>query len=367
LLVLDLETKTVKDLNLPGSDARYLKTGHVLFAQGSSVFIVPFDLKKLAVTGSPVPVLPRAWVDGGQIHGDVSDNGSIAYLPRSRGESQSLVSVDLKGQVTPLFPDDLPFVSLNDPRFSRDGRRVVISTEGSGVWMLDLDTQTPTLLSENGFYPLWSPDGTELIFGSTRDISYDLYRAPVDLSHTEELLLDQDNNLRSADWVMQGGLVFREEIPDKGMDLKYWPDLGDETTIRTLLDGEDDELAPVVSRDGNWMAYVSDYSGQDEIYVTTFPEVGARIKMSNKGGNSPTWAPDGKHLYFFQGTELIDVAIETEPRLRVLGRSVLFEGNYVQYRWSRQYDIHPDGRSFILIKNPTHGSAEVITNWFAEF
>ncbi|MBD3867339.1 MAG: serine/threonine-protein kinase [Acidobacteria bacterium] len=366
LLILDLETKEVRKLEMQGSNARYLPTGHLLFAQSNSVFVAPFDLDELKLTGAPMPVLPRAWVDQGQIQADVSADGTVVYLPAAREETQALVTVGLDGQVAPLVPDGLSFISLNDPRFSRDGRSVLISVEGGAIWMVDLDTQTPTLLSEDGFYPLWSPDGSEVVFGSTRNVSYDLYRRPVDLSRPEELLLDWDNNLRSADWTWQGGLIVREEVPGKGMDLHYWPDINDESTLVTLMDGEDDELAPVVSRDGKWLAYVSGYSGDDAVYVTTFPEAGARMKISNHGGNSPTWAPDGKHLYYFEGPSLIAVTIETEPRFRVLKREPLLEGNYVQYRWARQYDIHPDGKRFVMIKNPPRGNIEVITRWFSE-
>ena len=232
--------------------------------------------------------------------------------------------------------------------------------------MIDLDTQTPTLISESGFYPLWSPDGTETIYGSTRNVSFDLFRRPVNLSRPEELLLDYEDNLRSADWTWQGDLIVREEVPDKGMDLLYGPDLNDRSTIRPLLDGADDELAPIVSRDGKWLAFVSDYSGGDEIYVTNFPDPDARLKISNHGGNSPVWGPDGKHLYYFEGRSLIDVSVETEPRFRVLGRRELFDGFYMQYRWSRQYDIHPDGKHFVLVQNPPRGRIEVVTRWFNE-
>jgi len=365
LFALDIETRELKDLEMPGSNPRYLPTGHVLFAQADRVFVAPFDLNRVEFSGSPQAVHPRAWVDQGQMQLDVSTAGTVVYMPVSRGDSQALVTVDLEGQVVPLIPDGLSFISFNDPRISRDGRRLLISVEGGAIWMVDLDTQTPTLMSESGFYPLWSPDGSEIIFGTDRNESYDIYRRPVDLSRPEERFLDIENNLRSADWTRQNVLIIREEIPEKGMDLNYLPDV-DEPSMVSLLDGEDDELAPIVSYDGKWLAYVSNYSGNDEIYVTTFPEPGARIQLSTKGGNSPVWAPDGSTLYYFEGKSLIAVSIETEPRLRVTGRETLFEGEYVQYRWSRQYDIMPDGKRFILVKNPAQGNVEIVTNWFDE-
>ncbi len=366
LFVFDLESKEIKALERQGTNPRYLPTGHIVFAQTDRVFVVPFDVDEMRITGQATPVLDRAWVDQGQVQADIADNGTVVYLPNSRGETQALVSVNINGRVEELVPEGLPFASINDPRISPDGRRVMLSVDTGAIWMLDLDTQTPTLMTEEGFYPQWSPDGREMIFGSTRNKTFDIYRRPVDLSRPEELVLDLENNLRAGDWTRQGPVVIREEIPGKGMDLRVWPDPGDPSSMVNLLDGPDDELAPIVSRDGKWLAYVSNYSGIDEVYVTGFPKPDARYKISMKGGHSPTWAPDGKNLYYFQSNRMIAISIETEPRFRVTGREELFDGEYVHYRWSRQYDIHPDGESFVMIKNPPRGNVEVVTRWFDE-
>jgi serine/threonine-protein kinase len=366
LYAFDLEARRFEDLEMPGTNPTYLATGHLLFAQDQQAMVAPFDLRSLRVTGTAVPVLPRAWVDQGHLQLAVADNGTVAYMPQRPGQSQALVRVDRTGKVEPLVREPLPFSSLNDPRISPDGRRLALNAGSEAIWVLDLDTETPTLVGESGFYPLWSPDGRELIFSTARFKSFDLMRVPVDLSRPEELLLDRENNLRSADWTAQGVLVVREEIPEKGMDLRTWTDLDDEGTIEVLMDGPDDELAPIVSPDGRFMAYVSDYSGRDEVYVTSFPRTGGRTRISVRGGNSPTWAPDASEIYYLEGTRMIAVRVETDPAFRVLEREKLFEGEYVQYRWSRQYDIDPDGNSFVMIRNPDRGDIEVVTNWFEE-
>jgi Tol biopolymer transport system component len=366
LFVFDLESREIKALERQGTNPRYLPTGHVLFAQTDRVFVAPFDIDEMRIIGQANPVLDRAWVDQGEVQADIAENGTVVYLPNSRGETQALVAVNINGRVEELVPEGLPFASINDPRISPDGRRVMLSVDTGAIWMLDLDTQTPTLMTEEGFYPQWSPDGREVIFGSTRNKTFDIYRRPVDLSRPEEVVLDLENNLRAGDWTRQGTVVIREEIPGKGMDLRVWLDLDDPESLVSLLDGPDDELAPVVSNDGKWLAYVSNYSGIDEIFVTAFPEPGARHKISMKGGHSPTWAPDGKTLYYFQSNRMIAISIETDPSFRVTGREELFEGEYVHYRWSRQYDIHPSGEYFVMIKNPPRGNVEVITRWFDE-
>jgi len=365
LAALDLASKQLKDLDVAGSNPRYLASGHVLFSQGESVYVAPFDRSRLEFTGPPVAVLPRVWIDQSEMQLDVAANGTVAYLPSSQENKQTPVTVDLDGREQPLLPDGLPFQTINDPRLSHDGHKLALAAETEAIWVVDLDTQTPTLISESGFYPHWSPDDSSLAYGSTRGDSFDIYVRRVDLSGPEKLVLDVDNNLRLGDWTPQGTLIIREEIPNKGMDLRTVTDL-DHPEMVPLLEGADDELAPTVSRDGKWLAFVSDYSGADEIYVTTFPVPGPRVQVSIRGGTSPVWAPDGSAIHYFEDRSLIRVSIETAPHFRVTGRTKLFEGDYVRYRWSRQYDVAPDGSYFVLVRNPPRGVVEVVTNWFEE-
>jgi len=367
LALFDLATRNLRDLGVAGGDGRYLPTGHLLYASGSSAFAVPFDLAELAVTGSPTPVLPRVWVDQGQLQLAVAADGTVAYLPVAPGgEGPKLVTVDLAGKVEPLLSQPLPFQAFSDPRFSHDGRRLILSPDNGSLWMVDLDSQTPTLMSEDGFYPFWSPDDREIIYGKNKTVPFQIYRRPVDLSRPEQLVLGLANNLRPGDWTRQGIVIYREEIPGKGMDLRTMTDVDDPSTVKPLLEGPDDELAPTVSPDGRWLAFVSNYSGSDEIYVTTFPQPGGRVQISSRGGDSPVWAPDGKTLYYFDGTALDAVSLETSPRLKVTGRRKIIEGDFVTYRWSRQYDIDPSGRRFVMIQTPNRSNVEVIRNWFAE-
>ena len=366
LMALDLKTREVKELGRPGSDPRYLSTGHLIYHNSEKVVAARFDVEALEFRGTPVPVLDRAVIDASRMQVALSETGTVAYLPAREGETQSVVFVDHEGRTEPVAPAGLPFASVNDPRISPDGTRLVVSLGVQAIWVIDLRTQTSTLLTENGFYPVWSPDGREILYTSNRGKTYDIYRVPVDLSRPEELLLDVPNSMRTMDWTRRGPIVLREEIPGKGMDLRTWRDPKDPSALEPLLEGPDDELAAVVSPDGKWLAYVSNYSGPDEVYVTSFPAAGARVKISNAGGHSPSWAPDGKTLYYVEGMKMIAAGLETDAALRVTERKVLFDDEYVQYRWSRQYDITPDGKRFIMIKNPPPGNVEVITNWFAE-
>ncbi|MFT5232034.1 MAG: serine/threonine protein kinase/Tol biopolymer transport system component [Candidatus Krumholzibacteriia bacterium] len=365
LMVLDLATGKMKNLGLQGASPRYLNNGVLIFAQADQVMGVRFDLAALEARGTPTPVLQGVWISDFQMHLDVAQDGTVAFLPALTDSRATILLVDRAGLVQPIIPGFLDFRICSDPRLSPDGRRLVISADSYQIWILDLATETPTLVSESGFYPVWSADGKELIYGSARNKSLDLFHAPSDLSRPETVLLDWENNLRSAAVSPDGTLIFREEIPGKGMDLKMWSAAAPDSAI-DLLTGPDHELAPAVSPDGHWLAYVSDLSSQDEIYVTSFPTPTGRIQISNGGGTSPAWSPDGQELFYMAGDAMIAVQFTKDPTLQVQSRQTLFKGSYLQYRWHRQYEVHPDGEHFIMIENPPRGDVDVITGWFGE-
>jgi len=274
--------------------------------------------------------------------------------------------VDYEGKIEPVFDGPQPFRDTNDIRLSPDGSKIALNESAGPIWVFDLESGAPTKLSEEGFYPLWSPDGAQIAYGTTRSATFNLMLRPLDMSQPEQVLLEREYNLRTADWTSDGTLVFRVQIPDKGMDLMHWSDQADESTIETLLDGESDEISPAVSPDGRWLAYVSNQSGRDEVYVTAFPRPGGVVQVSVAGGSNPAWSPDGSELFYFQRDEFIAVSITTVPMFRVAGRRTLFEGSFRQYRWQRQYDVHPDGEHFVMILDPPGGHLEVILNWFED-
>jgi Tol biopolymer transport system component/predicted Ser/Thr protein kinase len=366
LIALDLETNTIQELGLQGSDPRYLPTGHLIYTHANQVLAVRFDARKLTPLGTPVPVLPRVRIDGNTMQLAFSANGTAVYLPADERSWRRLVMVDLDGRADPVFEESMPFSDNNDPRFSPDGSKIALSESAGPIWVIDLESGAPIKLSDSGFYPLWSPDGSLIAYGTSRSTSFDLMMRPLDMSQPERVLLDRDINLRTADWAQDGALIIRQEIPGKGMDLMRWTDLQDESSIDVLLDGDEDEVSPAVSPDGRWLAYVSDQSGRDEVYVTAYPKSEGVVQISVAGGANPAWSTDGREIYYFQGREFIAVTVGADRGLKVVGRRTLFEGDIRQYRWQRQYDVHPDGKHFVMIEDPPGGHLEVILNWFTE-
>ncbi len=366
LIALDLESNEIRELGLQGADPRYLPTGHLVYTNANQVLAVPFDARKLVPIGTPIPVLPRVRIDNNTMQLAFSENGTAVYLPADERSWRRMVTVDLNGRTDPVFSEATPFLDNNDPRFSPDGSKIALSASSGPIWVVDLESGAPIKLSDSGFYPMWSPDGSEIAFGTTRSTSFDLMLRRLDMSQPEHVLLDRDINLRTADWAPDGALIIREEVPGKGMDLMRWTDLADESTFAPLLVGDDDEVSPAVSHDGRWIAYVSNQSGRDEVYVTAYPKPEGVVQISVAGGANPAWSVDGGEIYYFQGREFIAVNVSTESQLRVVGRKKLFEGDFRQYRWHRQYDIHPDGKHFVMIEDPPGGHLEVILNWATE-
>lgn len=146
-----------------------------------------------------------------------------------------------------------------------------------------------------------------------------------------------------------------------------------ESLPQQLLATESGETHPQISRDGNWLAYVSDESGQNEVYVSPFPNPSdGKWRVSHGGGAQPVWAPDGGELFYLRGSSLLAVSIDTTPTFAASNPRVLFSGPYRQSGPNRghTYDVAPDGQSFLMIREAENDGAAsefiVIQNWLDE-
>ena len=156
-----------------------------------------------------------------------------------------------------------------------------------------------------------------------------------------------------------------------------------EREFRSLLEEKYVETLPRISPDGRWLAYTSDESGRMEIYVRPFPEIqsGGRWQVSTSGGKGPLWSPDGRELFYQSDEGIMIVDVEAEPTFRPGNPEVLFRGTYFSGFLLQQapivhWDIHPDGKRFLMIKQlqTTNEESEagiprkinVVLNWFEE-
>ena len=373
IAAVDLRTGEVKSLVDEGIFARYVATGHLVYVdQSGSLFAVPFDARKLAVIGEPAILLEGvsvATVSGLAAYA-VSEAGTLVYATGTlKGR---LILVDRQG-VVQVLSDWLD--SPGSPRFSPDASRVALEVERGAkrdIWIFDLETRTQSRLTLEGnsnWYAEWTPDGTRVVFSSDRTSSQnrDLFWKRADGGGLAEPLLAGEHEQWEASWPREGRfLVYRERHPDTGRDLWVLPLDGDRTPI-PYLKRSFDERAPAVSPDGRWVAYTSDESGRDEVYVGSLPEPDLVRQVSNNGGSEPRWSWGGTELFYWEGAWFVGVSMTTRPTL-VVGspRRLLQFSEYVPSGNHTGYDVHPDGRLLLLEERMNEGRLIVVLNFFEE-
>jgi len=369
--VVSLETGEVKHLLSRATHARYVPTGHLVYASaGGAMLAVPFAPRRLAVTGSPVSLLEGLLVrPSGAAEFAVGGDGSMIYLSGAPPE-QELVLVDRQGGERALTGK---LKSPQGPRFSPDGRRVALTlTDGAAqdVWIHDVSQGTLSRLTFEGqnFYPAWSPDGRKVAYSSTaagRD--RDIYWKAWDGSGAEDTLVARPEEQWEVAFAPDGrSLVYRESHPKTARDIWFLPLQGDRTP-QPLLTTPFEERAPSVSPDGRWLAYTSEETGREEVYVRPYPGAGGRWQVSTGGGQEPLWARTGRELFYRSGDSLIAVDVRPGPVFSVGSRRRLFQGRYAANNNYPNYDVHPDGRRFLMIKSQ-EGPSELVAvlGWFEE-
>ena len=256
--LLSLETGERRTLIERGSYARYVPTGHLVYAREDKLLAAPFDLDQLKVTGPPAVVLEGIWNDDfGDAKFSVSESGSLVYVPKGAFRSEStLVWVDRQGAVEPLAAPPRPY---DDPRLSPDGQRVAFETEVPtyDIWIYHIPRETLTRLTFEGanLDPLWTPDGKRVTFASPRaGGALNLFWKPADGSGPAEQLMESEHGQRPLSWSPDGQvLAFTELHPTTGMDIWVLP-LHGERRPRPFLQTQFQESAAVFSPDGHWLA-----------------------------------------------------------------------------------------------------------------
>ncbi len=385
-LVQSLQSGESREL-FAGGAARYLPTGHIVYVlpNNSNLFSVAFDLGKLEVKGGPVAVVEG--ILGSGIQFAVSDAGTLVYMPGAATAStpaRTLVWVNLEGKEEPL--DAAPNQYLF-PKISPDGTKVALTVAGSGnpdIWVWDLTLKNLMRLTfdaGNDLVPLWTRDGQRIAYFSAQKEKPGVYwKASNGTGEAEEIGSVPNGIPLPMSWSADGKtLVMQEVYEGTKVDIGTLSMEGDHSR-KPLLKEDYIESHPHVSPDGRWLAYCSDESGKAEIYVRPFPDVDkGKWQVSTNGGNSPLWSPNGRELFYLTGDSTTDaamrVAVETRPTFKSSKPEVLFKGTYVGFYPSDfPWDIHPDGKRFLMIKPPgappsaTGGPRKIniVLNWTEE-
>jgi eukaryotic-like serine/threonine-protein kinase len=374
---LSLHTGERRTLIEGGTYARYEPSGHLVYARAGGLVAVPFDLKSLRVRGSPVTILEGVGTNpaSGWAEFSTSTDGSLAYVPGGSSViERTLLWVDRKGAARPLPAPPRAYLC---PRLSPDGRMLVVGSEGAGLWLYDLARDTLTRLTDTaGAFPLpiWTPDGKRVTFRSMVSSSLNLHWMPIDGSSVAERLTTSENMQSPGSWSPDGRvLAFSENDPTTGWDI-WVLKLDGERKPQPFLQTPFNEGAPTFSPDGHWLAYQSDESGRQEIYVRPFPGPGGKWQISTEGGTEPMWARGGRELFYRNGDKMMVAAIETKPVFGAAKPKLLFEGLYergiISFSIEQNYDVSPDSQRFLMIKGSEQESVatqlNVVLNWSDE-
>jgi serine/threonine-protein kinase len=363
--VLDLRTRSRRVLLRGGSHAQYVAPGYLIYAVAGTLRAVAFDLARREVTGSPVPVVEDVVTKpSGAADASVAADGTLVYVPGGLVTTprRTLVWVDRQGLEDPLAA---PARSYRYPRLSPDGRKVAVEAQDQDgdIWIWDLVQQTLTRFTFDpapDIYPVWTPDGRRLAFRSGRSGPPNVYWQAADGTGVVERLTESPNEQVPYSFAADGTrLVLRQDGPKSGGDLMVLA-LDGARRVTPLIQTPFNERNGEISPDGRWLAYESDESGQEEIYVRPFPDVnGGRWQVSSTGGGSePLWARSGREL-FYRGSDgaLLGVAVAVEGSASFrTGKPVrLVEGRYYAGAGGgaapgRTYDVSPDGRRFLMVK-----------------
>lgn len=362
-----------RNLTQGGVSPRYLSSGYLIYAQAGNLMAVPFDPQRLEVKGTPVPVVQDMMQNPdapAPAQYSVSTTGSLVYVPGSAQASQSkLVWVSRQGTEQPL---PVPARDYGDPRVSPDGRRVALGSGGQ-IWIYDLARDTLTRFTFEGdanASPVWTPDGKRIAFTSNRGGTLNLYWQMADGSGGLERLTTSEHLQVPYSWSPNGQLLsFIEFDPRPAIWVLRLSDRKAQPFLQTTANDGAQRFSP----DGRWMAYVSNESGRNEIYVQPYPGPGGKWQISTDGGNEPVWNRNGRELFYRSGDKMMAVDITTEPSLSAGKPKMLFEGPYVSAPSdpSPEFDVSPDGQRFLMLKPVTQEQAaptqiNVVLNWTEE-
>jgi len=378
LMVGSLGARDTRRVQTTDRKAAFVPPDHLLFMRDNTLMTSTFDPVRFEVRGDPKPVaeqlenLPLTLAAAFS----ASDNGVLAFQGRS--QQRALTWLDRAGRALSTVG---PVAAYMNVALSPDQQRLAMDREDSGggdVFLVDLARGTSSRFTfdpARDGWPLWSRDGTRVVFSSARDGGiWNLYQRPANGSSPEEALLRSSGDKLSCCWSRDDRhLVYQQRDPKTQWDLWMLPLDGDRKPI-PLLTTPFNEYQADLSSDGNWLAYVSDETGEPEVYVQPFPPNGSKWQISTAGGTQPKWRRDARELFFLDsGAALMSAAVTAsrDAHGETFKADVpvkLFQAN-VFLGWPKNsYEPSVDGQRFLvnLLQNGSSPPLTVVVNWNQE-
>jgi len=383
LALLRLDTREWRLLLEDTADARYVPTGHLVFLRQGTLMAIRFDLAKLEVIGQPVALVENVMqaltpshfsYNTGVGQFGISDTGSLIYATGGivPDEKNSLVWVDQRGIEQPVSDLRLPFFG---PRLSPDGQKIAYVAAGreGQIYVYDLGRGTNSpLTSEGGSYPIWTPDGKRLLFGCSKPLKQNLYQQPYDGSSPMERLTTSEYDQDAGSWSSDGKAVAIMEVLEDGPIVDIALLDAPSGRVTPFLNSQFREMYPDFSPDGRWIAYTSEESKRNEVYVRAFPGPGMKQQVSSEGGTEPLWSRNGKQLFYRRQDQVWVVDVRTDGGFATSKPRLLFEKpGYSRAEPIRTWDLSLDGQRFLMVKMEEIKPRPVtemilVQNWFEE-
>jgi eukaryotic-like serine/threonine-protein kinase len=389
IVVQSLTTKEQKTIIEGGSDARYLPTGHLVYALSGSLYAIPFDVKRLAVEGGAVPIVegvrraPSATTGAAQAA--TSNSGSLVYIPGPATVTSAQVELalaDRKGTVEKLKLPSGPYAT---PRVSPNGREIAFVTNDGkedfiAVAALSGDSTIRRLTyGGNNRHPVWSADGRYIAYQSDRDGDQAIFWQPADNTGQPERLTKPEPNTTHIPEAWSPAVNVLAFSALKAPEFSLWVlNLPEKKATPFGGVSSTSQIGAVFSRDGRWLAYSSNATGSNRAYVQPFPATGAKYQVYGKEGEGAhhlLWSRDSKELIYNPRPQALEaVSVTTQP-IPSFGPPVLvprpFQTGPPNTR--RPFDMLPDGR-FVALITPGQTDAgansvievRVVLNWFEE-
>jgi serine/threonine-protein kinase len=353
---------------LQGARAIGLVEGYLVYVRNDGALMAaPFDAKRLRA-GAPMQISDSIAVPASAWSTPIalSANGSLLY--QKGGIISQMVA--LRGGITTVLIDTAQ--NYLHPRLSPDGRRLAVEIQGAAgadIWIWDLEAHAPQRLTRQGFNnrPEWTPDGRQVLFTSSRAPANALWLQPADGSADARVAVEDSNPIREGVVMPDGSaIVYRVDTPNDNRDIKRIALTG-QPAGTLLLGGINDDKEPRISPDSRWLAYVSNESGREEVYVRAVSGAGGRVPVSTGGGGEPLWSHDGRRIFYRVGASLMAATIATTPVLQVTDRATLFTGPFVSDVYHPNYDVARDGQTFVMVRPvETDRQVVLVVNWLQE-
>jgi eukaryotic-like serine/threonine-protein kinase len=375
-----VESKETKHLLTTDFKATYAPPGYLLFLRDETLMAQPFDAARLELSGEPVPVADGVWtaLPAAQASFSASRTGVLAYVNATQWNSQ-LSWFDRKGQpLGRVGPPDRYWAQI--PQLARDAKRIAIGRGRFGrenIWLLDADGGTSVRFTFGGTgdaTPIWSADGGRIMFRSAAvEGGSRLYLKNASGAGSEQLVLVSGMAISLEDWSHDGRFVVFAR-PGKQSPSDLWLlQLEPNARPRPFLEMAFNKTQAKISPDGRWIAYTSNESGGDEVYVQSFPVPGSKRQISTSGGVQARWRNDGRELYYLASDQRLmavpvkgGVTFDAGAPAPLFRTRLLAQGSQ-SVGLPTSYDVSPDGQRFLLNVRPDDlgPPVTIVLNWMS--